>query len=194
MIAEFNLADKNGDQEDIFLDFQGEAIEELVINDEKIADEAVKFSKHKIYLPRYNLNSNSLNKVTVKFINKYVSNSAGFHRYQDPVDNEVYLYTHLEPFFCNRWFPCFDQPSIRAPLSMRVVTPDQHWQVVANDNITHIHALSSPSAKEVLDRENLMDSTKRLRIPDTGNLFIFEQCPPISSYIYALVAGPYCSF
>lgn len=64
-----------------------------------------------------------------------MNNSTGFHRFEDQYDGEVYLYTHLEPFNCNRWFPCFDQPSIRAPLTLKVVTPDHKWQMISNDNI-----------------------------------------------------------
>jgi len=33
-----------------------------------------------------------------------------------------------------------------------------------------------------------------MKIPETGNLFIFEECPPISTYIYTLAAGPYTEF
>lgn len=31
-------------------------------------------------------------------------------------------------------------------------------------------------------------------IPSFGNLFIFNECPPISSYIYALAVGNYSVF
>ena len=48
------------------------------------------------------------NTVTIKFENSYVNNSAGLHRFVDPKDKEVYIYSHLEPFNCHRWFPCFD--------------------------------------------------------------------------------------
>ena len=65
-------------------------------------------------------------------MNTYVTNSAGLHRFLDPEDNRIYFYTHLEPFFAHRWFPCFDQPSIRAAISLSVVVPDASWKVYAN--------------------------------------------------------------
>lgn len=69
----------------------------------------------------------------MKFETQYVDNSCGFHKYVDPKDNEVYLYTHLEPYFCNRWFPCFDQPNLKAPLKLTVVSPDPNWKVISTN-------------------------------------------------------------
>jgi len=140
------------------------------------------------------LKSNQLNTVSLKFTNKYVSNSAGFHRFEDPVDHEVYLYTHLEPFFCHRWFPCFDQPSIRAPLKLSVVTPDPTWSVVSNDTIVQTMQLQSHIAQSLLAQEGLTDAVERAGVPADGNLVTFEASPAISTYIYGLAAGPYCRF
>ena len=33
----------------------------------------------------------------------------------------------------------------------------------------------------------------RLGISTSGNMFIFETCPPISTYLYSIAAGPYVS-
>lgn len=77
-----------------------------------------------------------MNKVTIFFENEYVHNSAGLHQFTDPADGNMYFYTHLEPFFCHRWFPCFDQPSIRAPMRMRVVTAVHEWNAYSNDNVS----------------------------------------------------------
>jgi len=70
--------------------------------------------------------------VGLDFENTYVNNSAGLHQFVDPADKRVYIYTHLEPVFCHRWFPCFDQPSFRAPLNLKVLSPAQDWHVIAN--------------------------------------------------------------
>jgi aminopeptidase N len=71
----------------------------------------------------------------MKFTNSYVNNSSGFHRFEDPVDQEVYMYSHLEPFYCHRWFPCFDQPDLRAKLKLQVLTPESKWKVIANEKL-----------------------------------------------------------
>ena len=61
-----------------------------------------------------------------------MNNSAGLHRFEDKEDKKVYIYSHCEPFFCHRFFPCFDQPSIRAPLTLEVIVPEENWVVIAN--------------------------------------------------------------
>jgi aminopeptidase N len=106
VVIEFRLTDK--DLSELTLDFHGKSFNNMYVNDSKVDLSCVKFNKHKIYLPQYYLKSNSLNKVEFNFEGAYVNNSQGFHKFQDQVDNEVYLYTHLEPFSCHKWFPCFD--------------------------------------------------------------------------------------
>jgi len=89
----------------------------MKINGADLDDDKLSFTDHKISFPAANLVKGT-NQISFYFYNTYVTNSAGFHRFEDPEDKKIYLYTHLEPFFCNRWFPCFDQPSIRAPLKL----------------------------------------------------------------------------
>jgi len=54
------------------------------------------------------------------------------HKFEDPKDKRTYLFTHLEPFNCNRWFPCFDQPDLRAHLNLAVASQKEDWKLVAN--------------------------------------------------------------
>ena len=65
VIIEFQLTDTNISE--LFLDFQGLAISEMQVNDTFIPDQAIKFTQHKLQIPKYNLNSDSLNKVSLKF-------------------------------------------------------------------------------------------------------------------------------
>jgi aminopeptidase N len=74
----------------------------------------------------------------------------------------------LEPFFCNRWFPCFDQPSLRAPLKLSVTVPVEKWVVFGNG------ALKEKTAAE-----------------DGWWCHTFEPSPPISTYIYGMDAGSF---
>jgi aminopeptidase N len=153
------------------------------------------FNEHKIYIPKYNLKSGGWNKVSLHFQNTYVTNSSGFHRYVDPVDGEVYVYTHLEPFNCNRWFPCFDQPSIRAPMLMRVILADSKWVAISNEKLVKSESLYKDT---IIEKEGLEESLARLGFAKLGQRFdgtvhTFDKTPPISTYIYALAVGPYCS-
>lgn len=121
----------------LFLDFHGESISELSINGTLVPLTEIHFNKHRIHLGELasQLHAEAPNTVSIKFENSFVNNSSGLHRFQDPKDGEVYIYSHLEPFNCNRWFPCFDQPSIRAPIKLAVCAPRADWEVVANGKL-----------------------------------------------------------
>lgn len=123
------------------------------------------------------------NCIELAFENTYVTNSAGLHRFQDPEDNMIYLYTHLEPFFCNRWFPCFDQPSFRAPLLLEVVTPIKDWSVFGNASLK----------SKITAEAEVSDYLQKLNFKSTGGqtVHIFEDGPSISTYIYGMDAGPF---
>ncbi len=107
---------------------------DFTINGHTISPAKVHFEKHRIYIPTDLLDPQAKNEVSIKFENSYTTNGVGFHKAVDPVDQEVYLYTELEPFYCHRWFPCFDQPSIRAPLTMSVLVDDPSMKVVGNES------------------------------------------------------------
>ena len=128
------------------------------------------------------------NEVEFEFKNTYVTNSAGLHYYKDPQDSKVYIYSHLEPFFCHRFFPCFDQPSVRAPLKLSVVVPTLGWNVIANGDETDVKRMQVRSAEA---RQVIKDSRFSGLLSTDGFLWDFKECPPISSYIYCLCAGQY---
>ncbi|MGI9197893.1 MAG: aminopeptidase N, partial [Candidatus Nanopelagicales bacterium] len=97
----------------------------------------------------------------------YMHTGEGLHRFVDPVDDEVYLYTQFESADARRMYACFEQPDLKAPFTLHVVAPD-HWQVVSNSPTPDPVALGEGHAR-----------------------WDFAPTPPISTYITALVAGPY---
>ena len=62
---------------------------------------------------------------------RYSNTGEGLHRFVDPVDSEVYLYSQFETADAKRMFACFDQPDLKATFDVSVTAP-QHWQVVSN--------------------------------------------------------------
>ncbi|WP_315773087.1 aminopeptidase N [Rhodococcoides kroppenstedtii] len=92
----------------------------------------------------------------------YSRTGEGLHRFVDPADGETYLYTQYEPADARRVFPCFEQPNLKAPFTFRVTAPAE-WLVLSNER---------------LDRTD-------------GDTRIFAPTQPISTYITAVVAGPY---
>ena len=97
----------------------------------------------------------------------------GLHRFVDPVDNEVYLYTQFEVPDSRRMFAVFEQPDLKASFRFTVTAPS-HWDVISN----------SPTPAPV-------EPSRRGR--RRRSVWEFEPTPRLSSYITALIAGPYQS-
>jgi len=97
----------------------------------------------------------------------YMNTGEGLHRFIDPVDDETYLYTQFESADARRMYACFEQPDLKGTFALTVTAP-AHWQVVSN----------SPTPTPTPASEK----TARWK---------FEATPRMSTYITALVAGPY---
>ena len=98
----------------------------------------------------------------------FVNTGEGLHRFVDPVDNKVYLYSQFEVPDSRRVFAAFEQPDLKATFDFEVVAPSD-WVVISN----------SVTPSPVVDGET--------------SIWTFPQTPRISSYITAIVAGPYVS-
>ncbi|MGW5339306.1 aminopeptidase N [Rhodococcus pyridinivorans] len=107
-----------------------------------------------------------INVVTVVATGRYSRSGEGLHRFVDPVDGETYLYTQYEPADARRVFACFEQPDLKAPFTF-VVTAPRRWQVLSNE-----------AAERTVQRDDTQTVT-------------FAPTQPISTYITAIVAGPY---
>ena len=92
----------------LFVDFQGKEISKVKVNQSFFGRDSVQFEGHRVKLPSSADWRAKNNVVEFEFKNTYVDNSAGLHFYRDPKDQKVYIYSHLEPFFCHRFIPCFD--------------------------------------------------------------------------------------
>ncbi len=91
----------------------------------------------------------------------------GLHRFVDPVDDRVYLYTQFEVPDARRVFATFEQPDLKGTFEFRVTAPSD-WEVVSN----------SPTPDPVPVRDGV-------------SVWRFEPTARISTYITALVAGEY---
>jgi aminopeptidase N len=61
----------------------------------------------------------------------YSRSGEGLHRFADPADGNVYMYSDLETFDAHRVYACFDQPDMKARYELTVHAP-QEWTVVSN--------------------------------------------------------------
>lgn len=110
----------------------------------------------------------------------YMNTGEGLHRFVDPIDDEVYLYSQFEVPDARRVFPVFEQPDLKAPFSFTVVAPSR-WTVVSNS------PTPSPS-----DPSEVFTELDEAPVDGTA-VWQFAPTTPISSYITAIVAGPYRS-
>ena len=98
---------------------------------------------------------------------RYMNTGEGLHRFIDPVDKAVYLYTQFEVADSRRMYAVFEQPDLKASFTFTVQAPAE-WQVISNAPAPSPEPGSAGSAT--------------WRFPATQRM---------SSYITALVAGPY---
>ena len=59
------------------------------------------------------------NVLVVDAVCRYSNTGEGLHRFVDPVDSEVYLYSQFETADAKRMFACFDQPDLKAVVRRR---------------------------------------------------------------------------
>jgi aminopeptidase N len=96
----------------------------------------------------------------------YSRSGEGLHRFTDPADGRVYMYSDLETFDAHRMYACFDQPDMKASYELTVTAPAD-WLVVSN------------MAPESTHQEG---EALRWHFPPT---------PPVPTYITAVAVGPY---
>jgi aminopeptidase N len=63
------------------------------------------------------------NELRVEATGRYMNTGEGLHRFVDPVDGSVYLYTQFETADAKRLFACFDQPDLKARYQLTVTAP-----------------------------------------------------------------------
>ena len=107
------------------------------------------------------------NELTVVADAFYMNTGEGLHRFVDPADGEVYLYSQFEVPDSRRVFAVFEQPSLKATFQFTITAPES-WKIVSNQ--------ATPTA---------------MPSGEGKATWVFEPTPVISSYITALVAGPY---
>ncbi|AKP09233.1 Aminopeptidase N [Corynebacterium pseudotuberculosis] len=61
----------------------------------------------------------------------YSHTGQGLHRFIDPEDQRVYLYTQCETADAKRIFACFDQPDLKATYAFTITAP-KAWKVITN--------------------------------------------------------------
>ncbi|MFC1416549.1 aminopeptidase N [Streptacidiphilus cavernicola] len=146
-----------------FIDLVAPAVVEVVLNGTAL-DPAEVFADSRIALPGLAAE----NELRVVAECAYTNSGEGLHRFVDPVDQQTYLYTQFEVPDARRVFASFEQPDLKGTFQFTVTAP-AGWKVISNE--------VSPEPEQG---------------PAEGTeLHRFAATPRISTYITALIAGPY---
>ncbi len=144
-----------------FADLVGAQVHEITLNGRMIDPAAYVDSR----IPLDDLQAD--NELRVVADCRYSHTGEGLHRFVDPADKLVYLYTQFEVPDARRVYTTFEQPDLKSEFVFHVTAPS-HWQVVSN----------SPTPEP----------------EDLGlgkSVWHFEPTKRMSTYITALVAGEY---
>jgi aminopeptidase N len=152
-----------------FVDLTAPAVSEIVLNATPVSPDA--FDGDRIRLAGLQAD----NELRVVAECAYSRSGEGLHRFADPVDGGVYLYSDLETFDAHRIYACFDQPDLKATYELSVTAPDG-WRVISN-----VAPDVTPPATGTTGATGA-GGTAYWHFPPT---------PVMPTYITALAAGPY---
>ena len=145
-----------------FADLVGAVVHEITLNGESI-DPATAYADSRIALTGLAAE----NTLVVRADCAYSHTGEGLHRFVDPVDGRVYLYSQFEVPDARRVFTTFEQPDLKSVFRFTVTAPED-WKVVSN----------APTPEPT-------------PLGDGTALWAFEPTERMSTYITALVAGEY---
>ncbi|MEC5191095.1 MULTISPECIES: aminopeptidase N [unclassified Arthrobacter] len=152
-----------------FIDAVTDAVQSVTLNGREL-DPAEVSDGIRIQLPELEAE----NELLIVAEAPYMNTGEGLHRFVDPVDQEVYLYTQFEVPDSRRMFAVFEQPDLKASFTFTVTAPS-HWDLISN----------SPTPAPV---ETIPGTDGGAR-----SVWEFAPTPRLSSYVTALIAGPYQS-
>ena len=144
-----------------FIDAVGKRVVTATLNG--VAFDVKDYDGESIHLPALAAE----NELFLEMEANYSNTGEGLHRFVDPADNEVYLYTQFETGDARQMYACFDQPDQKATFTISAITP-KHWEVISNYDIDSVTNVGSDS-----------------------KLTQFKESQIISTYVTAIVAGPY---
>ncbi len=150
-------------RDDVVLDYRGRRVVSVSVNGTVIS--RPQFDGHHLRVGASDLVA-GVNRVTVQFVSEVAPSGASIIRTRDAVDGSTYLYTLLVPADANQLFPCFDQPDLKARVTLSLVTPTA-WTALGNGSL--------------------------VRADTSGDVVrsTFAETRPLSTYLIAFAAGPW---
>ncbi len=152
---------------DVIVDFRGPSLAQVAVNGRSAP---TVFNGAHLEIPKSEVKAGE-NVVTASFKALIAPAGASIIRFHDDKDGNDYLYTLLVPSDANALFPCFDQPDLKARLTLTLAVPSQ-WRALANG---------------ITER---VDSTSTAGVAT----YSFRETDPLPTYLFAFAAGPWTEF
>ncbi|HEY6110492.1 MAG TPA: M1 family aminopeptidase [Gemmatimonadales bacterium] len=161
-----------GGTRDVILDYRGRRLQSVTVNGTSLDPTATVggipgFDGDHLRIPARLLTPGE-NAVELAFVSDIAPTGASIIRVRDPADQSDYLYTLLVPADANQLFPCFDQPDLKARVTLHLTVP-RAWTALANGSI----ARADTAGDRVTDQ--------------------FTETKPLPTYLIAFAAGPWAS-
>ena len=150
---------------DTFLNYLGDTVDAVTVNG--VAQDVAEITGTARILIR---NVATDNEVVIHSQSRYSHSGEGLHRFVDPVDGQVYLYSQFEPADARRVYPNMEQPDLKARFHISMIGPDS-WILASNGVET--------------SREPAGVGLVKVRFAPTH---------PVSTYLTTFLAGPYAQF
>ncbi|HEY9226529.1 MAG TPA: M1 family aminopeptidase, partial [Gemmatimonadaceae bacterium] len=147
---------------DIILDFRGAALTDVSVNGKVNRGT---FNGAHLRVPASAIRAGE-NAISADFKTLIAPAGASIIRFHDDKDGSDYLYTLLVPSDANLLFPCFDQPDLKARMTLALTVPTG-WRAIANGK------------------------TERADTTANGVTFRFAESDPLPTYLFAFAAGPW---
>ena len=148
---------------DVIVDFRGPGLASVTVNSKALDD--VEWNGKHLRIPGRLLKS-GVNEIGARFSTLVAAAGAPIIRFHDETDRRDYVYTLLVPSDAHALFPCFDQPDLKARLTLALAVPSD-WTAIANGK-TLSQLVGTASAR-----------------------FRFAESEPLPTYLFAFAAGPY---
>lgn len=143
-------------------DYIGKSIERVVVNGSLVEDFRVRTGS--LEIPAKYLKAQT--QVEIEGTNEYNKDGVGFQKTVDLEDGREYLYTDFEPYDAHKFFPCFDQPDLKAKYHVSVEAPSD-WMAIGN----------APIERTEKQGERVLTT--------------FQETKPISTYLVFMGLGPF---
>ena len=150
----------------VILDFRGPTLASLHVNGR--ANSEFEWNGAHIRIPAAATRS-GINSIDASFATLIAPAGSPIIRFHDETDGRDYLYTLLVPSDAHALFPCFDQPDLKARLTLGLTIPND-WTAIANARVRTSDTTAATHAVHFADTE------------------------PLPTYLFAFAAGPYARF